>query len=501
MEDIVGLLEELSDELMDDGSPVSIVLAAGHGKRIKSEKPKMLHEIWGVPTVIRVSEAARKGLNSGNQIIVVGMKADQVAMTVGKKRNLVYAYQAKQRGTGDAVKVALEILQSLRNIEDVYIFPGDMGLITSDVVSDFRESFEKSGADMMILTGYFKGNPENNMYGRIVRIPERDISGKITREYCGQVLAIKEQKDILAMRDDEMCEMSYNGMKFRFSKEFLLNLKEFNTGVYAIKYKFLKEAIEEISPDNVQGEYYLTDLISIFNRKGLKVNAEHAKDDSTIIGFNVKSVLKEMENIYREKVWQRLCDIIVIEDRYDFYIADEVVNEIIEMDKNFGPLDIYIGKGVYISKGVKLNKGVALKSGAYLNGNIEIGEGTVIEENVSISTYPHQTLKIGKNCVIMRGDIIKGNLVIGNNSRIESGVNITGSDEFPVRIGNNVIIKGTSYIFGSIIEDDLFIEHSVLKCKLVERTVRKDGSIQPVRWVMPQPQGLDVIKDIEKNSA
>ncbi|RKY50415.1 MAG: multidrug transporter, partial [Candidatus Neomarinimicrobiota bacterium] len=147
------------------------------------------------------------------------------------------------------------------------------------------------------------------------------------------------------------------------------------------------------------------------------------------------------------------------------------------------------------------NKGVALKSGAYLNGNIEIGEGTVIEENVSISTYPHQTLKIGKNCVIMRGDIIKGNLVIGNNSRIESGVNITGSDEFPVRIGNNVIIKGTSYIFGSIIEDDLFIEHSVLKCKLVERTVRKDGSIQPVRWVMPQPQGLDAIKDIEKNSA
>lgn len=499
MRDIYDLLEKLSDELIDDGSPVSIVLAAGHGKRIKSEKPKMLHEIWGVPTVIRVSEAALNGLNSSNQIIVVGMKADQVAMTVGKRKNLVYAYQAEQRGTGDAVKVALEILKPLENIEDVYIFPGDMGLITPDVVSDFRRSFEENGVDMMVLTGYFRGNPENNMYGRIVRIPERDVDGKDTGEYFNQVLAIKEQKDIIAMREDDVCEMYYNGMRFGFPREFLMNIREFNTGVYAIKYKFLKEAIEEISPDNVQKEYYLTDIIGIFNRKGLKIGAEHAKDDSTIIGFNVKSVLKDMENIYRDKIWQKLCDIIVIEDRHDFYIADEVVDEIIEMDKNFGPLDIYIGKGVYISKGVRLSKRVTLKAGAYLSGNIEIGEGTVIEENVSISTYPHQTLRIGRNCVVMRGDIIKGNLVIGDNTRIESGVNITGSDEFPVRIGNNVVIKGTSYIFGSIIEDDLFIEHSVLKCKLVERTVRKDGSIQPVRWVMPQPQGLDVIRDIGKN--
>ena len=96
----------------------------------------------------------------------------------------------------------------------------------------------------------------------------------------------------------------------------------------------------------------------------------------------------------------------------------------------------------------------------------------------------------------MRGDLIKGNITIGDNTSIESSVIITGSSEYPTIIGKNVVIKGTTYIFGSIIEDDLFIEHSVLKCKRVERTIRKDGTIQPVRWVMPQPQGLDIVRDL-----
>jgi bifunctional UDP-N-acetylglucosamine pyrophosphorylase/glucosamine-1-phosphate N-acetyltransferase len=246
----------------------------------------------------------------------------------------------------------------------------------------------------------------------------------------------------------------------------------------------------------VQGELYLTDIIGLFNANKIEVEAYPVDDESAVIGFNVKSVLQEMENIARRKVWKLLRDIIYIEDENDFFIADEVVIRILEMDKINPPLDIEIGKGVHISSGVHLERGVKIRAGSLLNGNIHLGVGTVVQENVSLSTYPNQQMTIGKNCVIMRGDLIKGNITIGDNTSIESSVIITGSSEYPTIIGKNVVIKGTTYIFGSIIEDDLFIEHSVLKCKRVERTVRKDGTIQPVRWVMPQPQGLDIVRDL-----
>ena len=493
---LIKKLDLLSDDLDDDKKPVAIILAAGHGKRIKSERSKMLHEIWGVPTVVRVAEAARKGLNSDNQVIVVGIKALQVAETVGQAPKRIFVLQKEQKGTGDAAYEALKALESSDNIEDLYIFPGDMGLITAEVIELFKKGFEISNCGMKILTGIYQGDPINNTYGRIIRVPAKDMKGRSSGEDFGKVIEIKEHKDILAIPDGYSYVAEYNGQKYSFSKEKLLEIKEYNTSIYAVKYQHLKKYISALTADNVQGELYLTDIISIFNQNKIAVGADPVGDDSAVIGFNVKSVLKEMEAIYRQKVYLKLRDIIVIEDEDDFFIADEVVEQILELDKQFPSLDIFLQKGVHLSKEVKLSRDVSIWTNTNIRGNVEIGEGTVIQDNVSIRTYPSQTLIIGKNCIIMRGDILKGNLKVGDNTRIESGVNITGSDEYPTIVGNNVIIKGISYIFGSIIEDGIFIEHSILKCKKVERTIKKDGSIQPIRWVMPQPQGLDIIKDL-----
>ncbi len=493
---LIKKLELLSDDLDDDKKPVAIILAAGHGKRIKSERSKMLHEIWGVPTVVRVAEAAREGLNSDNQVIVVGIKAIQVAETVRQAPKRIFVLQKEQKGTGDAACEALKALESSDNIEDLYIFPGDMGLITAEVIELFKKGFEISNCGMKILTGIYQGDPVNNTYGRIIRVPVKDMEDRNSGEDFGKVIEIKEHKDILAIPDGYSYVAEYNGQKYSFSKDQLLGIKEYNTSIYAVKHQYLKKYITALTADNVQGELYLTDIISIFNQNKIAVGADPVSDDSAVIGFNVKSVLKEMESIYRQKVYLKLRDIIVIEDEDDFFIADEVVEQVLELDKQFPSLDIFLQKGVHLSKGVKLSRGVSIWTNTNIRGNVEIGEGTVIQDNVSIRTYPSQTLIIGKNCIIMRGDILKGNLKVGDNTRIESGVNITGSDEYPAIIGSNVIIKGTSYIFGSIIEDDIFIEHSILKCKKVERTIKKDGSIQPIRWVMPQPQGLDIIKDL-----
>jgi len=494
--ELVKYLKSLSGRIEPQKGPVAIILAAGHGKRIKSERSKMLHEIWGVPTVLRVANAASKGLASDNQIIVVGIKAREVVESAGQKTNRVFVYQSEQKGTGHAVKEALSSLNRNGKVKDIYIFPGDMGLITPAVVKDLKQRFEQSGCGLALVTGNYKGTPESNTYGRIVRVPAKNEDNEPAGSDEGRVIEIKEHKDILAIPRNDDYVTTYNGKRYRFTRERLLNIAEYNTGIYAMKYDLAGGFINQLTPDNVQGELYLTDIIGLFNSNKIEVAAYPVEDEDAVIGFNVKSVLQEMENIARHKIWMLLRDIIFIEDEDDFFIADEVISEILEMDKVNPPLDIEIGKGVYISSGVQLERGIKIRAGSILKGNIHLGEGTLIQENVSLSTYSDQKMTIGKNCVIMRGDLIKGNITVGNNTSIESSVIITGSSEFPTVIGKNVVIKGTTYIFGSIVENDLFIEHSVLKCKHVERTVRKDGTIQSVRWVMPQPQGLDIVKEL-----
>jgi bifunctional UDP-N-acetylglucosamine pyrophosphorylase/glucosamine-1-phosphate N-acetyltransferase len=496
--EIQSQLKELSSKIDERQSVVAMILAAGHGKRIKSEKSKMLHAIWGVPTVTRVTKAARDGLQTNNLIIVVGIKALEVARAIGRAEGRVFEYQAEQRGTGDAVRVGLQGLPGPDYRGAVYVFPGDMGLLNRQAVQDFRRDFEKHPCDMIVLTADYQGDPAQNYYGRIIRVPERDADGRAAGDDFGKVIEIREHRDILAMALDKPYRVEYNHRVYSFNRDELLELREFNTGVYAFRAQPLRRYIETLQTDNAQGELYVTDLISIFNKNGLTVRASRAKDPSTVLGFNNKSVLKEMEKIARDKAYERLKDIIMLSDKDDFFIADEVIDQIIEMDKTSAPLDIEIGKGVYIGPQVKLSKGVTINNRARLEGHVVLDENVKIHENVSLSTYPHQTLRIGRNSEILQGDIVKGNLTIGENCRIESSVNMTGADEFPTRIGNNVLIKGTSYIFGTIIDDDVWIEHSVLKCKHVERTVRKDGTVQPIKYVLPLPEGLDSLHSLEK---
>lgn len=497
MNNINEIILNYSNKLDPNSKEAAIILAAGHGKRIKSNVSKMLHKIWGVPTALRVHKACALGLENPNIVMVVGIKAEDVIQTVGNQFNTAYAFQEKQMGTGDAVKVGLKPLEDINFNGDVYIFPGDMGLLDKETVQKFRKDFKNCDCEMLVLTGIYEGDYTKNYYGRIIRIPRKDIDGNDTGNDFGSVIEILEQKDILNLPDNKPYITTYKGKKYSFTKEELLKINEFNAGVYAVKFPYLKKHINELTSDNIQGEIYITDLIGIFNKHGYTVKATSPEDKNVVLGFNVKSVLKEMEAIAREKAYQKLKDIIEIDDPDDFYIADEVIEQIIEMDKKGTPLDIKIGKGVHIGKNVKLNYGVELKKNVYVEGNVIFGKNVKIWENALLSTFPHQKFIIGDNVEILWGDIIKGNIVIGENSRIESSVNMTGSDEFPLRIGKNVLIKGTSYLFGTIVEDDVHIEHSVLIKKRVERVLRKDGTVRPVRFYLPMPEGIDSVSDLE----
>ena len=467
---------------------VAIILAAGHGKRIKSQTSKMLHKIWEIPTVERVYNACRLGIEKINTVIVVGIKALDVIQVIGKCESNKFAFQEKQNGTGHAVQVALKEITSDFKDGIVYVLPGDMGLLDDASMKKFREDFISSGKDMMVLTGIYNGDPLLNSYGRIIRTKDGNENGNVIR--------IMEFKDILALPDDKPYEIAYRNKKYSYTKKELLGTNEFNSGVYAFDYNKLIELINKISSNNAQNEIYITDLIELFNQKGYSVGAVSPKNQYVVMGFNDKSVLREMDEIARRNVYQKLKNIIQIDNPDDFFIHDAVVNDLIEMDKKGIPLDIKIGKGAYIGDGVQLNYNVEIGRAAYVTGNIIFGKNIKVWRIVHLSTFPNQTLTIEDNVNILWGDIIKGNIVIGKNSTIESSVNMTGSDEFPLRIGKNVLIKGSSYLFGSVVEDNVVIEHSVLIKKKIKAEKDSSGKIKPVRFYIPATEGKDLLNDI-----
>jgi len=285
--EIIKIVKKLSSGTDKIASEIAIILAAGHGKRLKSEKSKMLHTILGVPTVERVYNACKEGINDIYIIIVVGIKAEDVMNHLGKREKTSYAYQQVQNGTGHAVQVALK---GLKNIEDdviVYILPGDMGLIDAETIKDFREEFIKSNADMIVLTGLYEGKPEDNYYGRIIR----------ARDDNRNVIQIMEHKDILALPDDKSYIFFFKGKEYAYTKEELISNNEYNSGVFAFRFGKLKEMIGKLETNNVQSEIYLTDLIALFNERGYNVAAASPENNYVVMGFNTQEVLKEMNKI------------------------------------------------------------------------------------------------------------------------------------------------------------------------------------------------------------
>ena len=283
-------VNNLSSRFDKNCKELAIILAAGHGKRLKSEKSKMLHTILGVPTVERVYNACKEGVDAINTVIVVGIKAVDVMEYLGKREKTVYVYQEEQHGTGHAVQVALEGLKNIPDDAIVYILPGDMGLIDAESIKQFREEFLKSNADMIVLIGLYEGKPEDNYYGRIIR----------AKDETGNVIQIMEHKDILALPDDKPFTTSYKGKEYSYTKKALISNNEYNSGVFALRYGKITEMIGKLKSNNVQSEIYLTDLIALFNEKGYTVAAASPEKNYVVMGFNTQEVLKEMNEIARK---------------------------------------------------------------------------------------------------------------------------------------------------------------------------------------------------------
>ena len=237
---------------------VIIILAAGKGTRMKSEKAKVLHEINGKPMINFVVDAA-KDIVGDNIVVVVGHQKEEVKECVLGNARVRFAVQNEQLGTGHAVICAMPEVPD--DIDSVVILCGDVPLISSETLSEFLSSHKQAKADLTVLSVKVN-NPTG--YGRLV------VNDK------NEVLKIVEEADADA---DE--------------KE--INL--INSGIYCVGKDFLNKSLSGINSDNSQSELYLTDIVGIGYNDNKIIRTYISENSSEVIGVNTIQDLNEAKRL------------------------------------------------------------------------------------------------------------------------------------------------------------------------------------------------------------
>ena len=238
-----------------------IILAAGEGKRMKSKLPKVLHKVQGRTMLDHVIDAAEKS-GAEDICVVIGHGADEVKAAV-EGRNVKFAVQEKQLGTGHAVMQAGDFIEEDC---DILVLYGDTPLITPETIGKLLD-FHKAEENSISIISAIVENPAG--YGHIIRNEK------------GEFLKNIEHKDA----DD---------------KEKLV--KEINTGIYCFKGKDLKESLSKINNNNAQGEYYLPDTLEILLKEGKGVDAVSVGDVTEFAGVNSRVQLAEAEKILKDRI-------------------------------------------------------------------------------------------------------------------------------------------------------------------------------------------------------
>jgi len=241
---------------------MAIVLAAGEGKRMKSDLPKVLHEAAGAPLLEHVGDAARAS-GADRIVVVIGKGADRVRERFAD-RGWEFVVQSERLGTGDAVKRASSALESFEG--DVLVLAGDVPLLRGRTLRTLRERHHEARAAVSVLTASLK---DPTGYGRIVRAGD-----------SGLFQGIVEHKDAT---DDQRA------------------IHEVNSSIYCFDAAALREALPRIDNDNAQGEYYLTDTVTILRDAGRRVLAVAAATPEEILGVNDREQLAQVDELLRQR--------------------------------------------------------------------------------------------------------------------------------------------------------------------------------------------------------
>ncbi len=311
---------------MDDKF-LTIILAAGEGKRMASALPKVLHPVAGLPMVLHVAQTAIAS-GSGALAVVVGNQAEQVRGAVANHSlKASFHEQTERRGTGHAVLAAREALRE--GIEEVIILYGDVPLVRPETVLSAREAIAK-GADIVVL-GFETAMPTG--YGRLI-------------VHDGELQAIREEKD--ATPEEKSITFC-------------------NSGIMAFRSRCILDVLEAITDDNAQNEYYLTDAAEIGRAQGLSVKAIAVAQEETI-GVNDRVQLSAVEHIWQERKRRELllAGVAMAAPATVHFSHDTMVerNATIEPNVVFGP-------------GVEVATGAMIRAFSHLEG-AKVGEGAIV---------------------------------------------------------------------------------------------------------------------------
>ena len=339
----------------------TIILAAGAGSRMKSNKAKVLQRIGGMSMLKRVTATA-SSLNSKSTVVLGHDKDSVLEHMKTMDGNITSVIQANQLGTADAVKSAMSQTQSGEKILVLY---GDVPLVSKE---SLEALIEQSSAGFSILTTNLE---EPFGYGRVVTDSQNIAQ------------AIVEEKD--ATPEQRL-------------------IKEIFTGILCIDQELLIEGLQEINNNNAAKEFYLTDLVKIISKKGINIIPVSANNDE-VRGANSKSELEALETILRNMNAQDLLDkgiTLADKSRTDVRGSVEAGN------------DCTIDVNVILEGAIKLGHGVTIGSNNYL-------KDVVIGDNTTIEPFSHLcNAKVGANCSIgpyarlREGSTIEDGAKVGN---------------------------------------------------------------------------------------
>jgi bifunctional UDP-N-acetylglucosamine pyrophosphorylase/glucosamine-1-phosphate N-acetyltransferase len=355
-----------------------VILAAGKGTRMKSSRPKVLHHVAGRPMIDYVLRAAA-ALTPATTTVVVGHMKESLRTGLDDYPGLSFVTQEPQLGTGHALLETAALLEKKTGV--VLLLSGDVPLLRRHTLDRLLAAHRETGAAATVLTALFE---QPYGYGRIVR-----VRGKVSR--------------IVEERDASPAQRT---------------VKEINSGVFALSLGPLFDALRGLATANAQGEYYLTDLVSIYRRRKLAVETVALDDPNEIRGINSRSELAEASRIVRQKKNEELMAAgVTIEDPATTYIDEDVVVG----------ADTVIHPGVYLEGRTRIGSACEIHSGARLINS-------VLEDRVTIQNF----------CVI-NGARMAAGVTVGPFVHIRPETELRES----VKIGNFVELKKTVVGAGS----------------------------------------------------
>lgn len=332
--------EDASADDESAGGLCAVVLAAGEGTRMRSERPKPLHRLCGRSMVLHVLHAVA-AINPERAVVVVGHGAERVTKAVGEQPPadlpIDFVEQRVQRGTGDAVLVALTAFPDDTDSDagDIIVLPGDTPLLRAPTLAALVRTHRRASAAATVLTA---------------RIADPTGYGRIVRGRDGRVARIVEQAD---------------------ATEEELAVDEINTSIYVFRRSVLAPALRRLNPDNAQGEFYLTDTISVLHDAGYPVTSMVVDDPMEAAGVNDRAQLAVAEAELRDRINER-------------WMRRGVT--MIDPERTYLDTTVDLATDVVLYPGTMLQGHTVVASGAEIGPNTQLADCTVGERATVTAT-------------------------------------------------------------------------------------------------------------------